>query len=173
MEERQNSILAIPLWTYNPDMGPLYNLLSLLRYRLRLRLYLFQQLVSGIFGTDSYMPILPSSSLSINTTEESKQSSPSPSQLPPSTPAATSTPDNAQYSPVTTITPEQSASPATASTYANTVVNPARTVEKTPQMPRTTYVNTEEWELKRDENGRLEAIIIHRKATEESETANV
>jgi len=52
-------------------------------------------------------------------------------------------------------------------------MNPAETLEKPPQMPRTTYVNTEEWELKRDENGRLEAIIIHRRATEESETANV
>ena len=151
--ERQNSILAIPLWTYNPNMGPLYNLLSLLRYRLRLRLYLFQQLVSGIFGTDSYMPILPPSS-------------------PPSS-SVTSTPGNTQYSSVTTTTLEQSAVPATASMYTNTAVNPSGTGEKTPQMPRTTYVNTEEWELKRDENGRLEAIIIHRKATEESETANV
>jgi len=167
--ERQNSILAIPLWAYNPNMGPLYNLLSLLRYRLRLRFYLFQQLVSGIFGTDSYMPILPSSSPSINTTEESKQSPPS-----PSTPAVTSTPDNTtQHSSVATATPEQSAVPATASMYTNTAVNTSGTGEKTPQMPRTTYVNTEEWELKRDENGRLEAIIIHRKATEESETANV
>ena len=151
--ERQNSILAIPLWTYNPNMGPLYNLLSLLRYRLRLRFYLFQQLVSGIFGTDNYMPILPPSS-------------------PPSS-SVTSTPDNAHHSSITTTTPEQSTAPAIISTYANTAVNPSGTVEKTPQMPRTTYVNTEEWELKRDENGRLEAIIIHRKATEESETANV
>lgn len=31
--------------------------------------------------------------------------------------------------------------------------------------PKTTYANTEEWELQRDEDGRLEAIVIHRKAT--------
>lgn len=33
------------------------------------------------------------------------------------------------------------------------------------QTPRTTYTNTEEWELKRDREGRLQAIVIHRKAT--------
>jgi len=30
---------------------------------------------------------------------------------------------------------------------------------------KTTYANTEEWELQRDEKGRLGAIVIHRKAT--------
>jgi len=30
---------------------------------------------------------------------------------------------------------------------------------------RTTYANNEEWELKRDKNGQLEEIVIHRKAT--------
>ena len=30
---------------------------------------------------------------------------------------------------------------------------------------KTTYANNEEWELKRDKNGQLEEIVIHRKAT--------
>lgn len=50
--------------------------------------------------------------------------------------------------------------------------SPSQQPAQTPT-PRTTYTNTEEWELKRDKSGRLEAIVIHRKATEGSEVVDV
>lgn len=90
-------------------------------------LYLFAQLISGMFGT---IPAV------------TPYQFPPLQSLPPSSEGETQSPSQQSVPPLL-------------------------------QIPRTTYTNTEEWELKRDKSGRLQAIIIHRKATEGGEVIDV
>lgn len=117
------------------NMELMSNPFLLLPNLLLMPLYLFAQLISGMFGTMQSMPANMYPGMPV-APYQSQQSLPPPAS-------------------------EGTAQPQPPS--ATTIV----------QTPRTTYTNTEEWELKRDKGGRLEAIIIHRKATEGSEVVDV
>lgn len=95
-------------------------------------LYLFAQLISGMFGT---MQLMPANMYPAMPVAPYQLPQPPPLSLPPAS--------------------EGSAQLST----------PSPQPVQTP-IPRTTYTNTEEWELIKDKNGRLQKIIIHRKVEE-------
>ena len=121
--------------TMYPSSGivPMANPFLLLPNLLLMPLYMFAQLISGMFGTIQFTPanIYYATPAALPLTSESgiQSSRSSPSQ------------------------PQQ--------------------VQSTTIYPKITYTNTEEWELKRDKSGRLQAIIIHRKVTEGREVVDV
>lgn len=141
--ERQTPVLSISPQIYAANMELMSNPLFLLPNLLLMPFYLFAQLLSGLFGT--YYIQKPTATLIVQ-----------PYQLPLTYPQS--------LPPVKTSEEESTPSPSSQLPSSAPVL---------ASTPRIIYTNTEEWELKRDKSGRLKAIIIHRKATEESEATNV